>query len=146
MLAEFPVLVRMVYRAHPATCPRFSTDGGSPWHPSPSKYGRGPRTLWCGSNRNRGVLSTMSRWYRPEWSVAPHLIFALGKGWRWHLAPGPVSHTIPGHMSGLITPEGANSCQSPPAVPRNVALAITPITHDPTMRARPPETVCHHSV
>ena len=109
----------------------------SPWHPSPSKCGRGPWTLRCGSNRNQGVLSTMSRWHRPEWSEALHLISALGKGWRRHLAPGPISRTIPGHMSGLITPVAANSCQSPPAVLRNVALAITPITHDPTTRARP---------
>ena len=40
-------------------------------------------------------------------------------------------------MSGLITPEAANSCQSPPAVPHNVALATAPITHDPTTQARP---------
>ena len=71
----------------------------SPWHPSPSKCGRGPRTLWCGSNRNRGVLSTMSRWHRPEWSEAPHLISALGKGWHrtvmtseWHLHPPMRTH------------------------------------------------------
>ena len=49
---------------------------------------------------------------------------------------GPVSRTIPGHMSGLITLVAANSCQLPPAVPHNVDLAITPITHDPTTQAR----------
>ncbi|CAE1308402.1 unnamed protein product [Acanthosepion pharaonis] len=47
----------------------------------------------------------------------------------------PVSRTIPDQMSSLITPVAANSCQSPPAVPRNVALATAPITYDPTMGA-----------
>ncbi|CAE1252834.1 unnamed protein product [Acanthosepion pharaonis] len=37
----------------------------------------------------------------------------------------------------LITPVAANSCQSPPAVPRNVALATAPITYDPTTGAGP---------
>ncbi|CAE1142011.1 unnamed protein product [Acanthosepion pharaonis] len=37
-------------------------------------------------------------------------------------------------MSSLITPVAANSCQSPPAVPRNVALATAPITYDPPPR------------
>ncbi|CAE1283198.1 unnamed protein product [Acanthosepion pharaonis] len=37
----------------------------------------------------------------------------------------------------LITPVAANSCQSPPAVPRNVALATAPITYNPTTGAGP---------
>ncbi|CAE1296154.1 unnamed protein product [Acanthosepion pharaonis] len=39
--------------------------------------------------------------------------------------------------SPLITPVAANSCQLPPAVPRNVALTTTSITYDPTTGAGP---------
>ncbi|CAE1323953.1 RABL2 [Acanthosepion pharaonis] len=40
-------------------------------------------------------------------------------------------------VDGQKVAVAANSCQSPPAVPRNVALAIAPITHDPTTGAGP---------